>query len=939
MQTNTTTPRTFRGLTAIALALAALGLSQPAAQAAATTLLVDYRSSGDVAATAADFQAHDANVDPGATVNNVSGAGTITPGVFGSGTVVTNNPSDGGFWQGGGTYDNQPILEGYMYGRTTNKTVTVSGLATVPSGQTFTLTLYGVGNSTGQSTTFTPTYGSSLGAKTTVYGTTPIEQWTFVSNGTTDTLTINWVKGGTAPDGAFNGFSLTAIAPRVVSAADSTVTASPTTVASDGITASTITVTLKDSTSAPVDGRTVTLASDRPSTDTILPASGVSNGSGVVTFSVKSATSGAAVLTATDTSDSPNVVVTQTATVTFISDAVSAANSTVTADPTTVAADGTTTSTITVTLKNADSNPLSGKAVTLAKTSGPGSPTITTIAGTTDGSGVATFTVKSTTAGADVFTATETEDSVVIAQTATVTFTVGGVSAGTSTVVAAPAIVPADGIAVSTVTITLLDSNSNPVADKTVTLVSSRLADDAISAASGLSSASGVVTFTVKSATPGDSVFTATGDSVALGTTPGVTFTAVSAADSTVAASPSSVIADGSAMSTITVTLKDASGNPFAGKTVTLAHTSGPGTPVITTVSGTTSASGVATFTVNSVTVGVDVFTATGDSVILTPTATVTFTAVPAIITWGSATDDTDLATDVLVNGTFVDAVTTYGSDVTLNGVTFQHYSSHTGSGPYSLAFGTSGISMTYPASNLTFESNPATTDYEKLLHNSMYADHGSGTITLSNLTPGTQYQVQVWAPDWNGFVSNVFDGQVTVLGRNYSQSLQSQYAVGTFTANSSTQVIPFTAGATGGYYSYAPAAVSLRALSGGPVADYTTWLSEYTFAEGADTTPTGDADGDGLNNQQEYAFGLDPTKGSSVNPCSPLLGTQFSYTRRATSGLAYVVEYSTDLATWNPASVTESLGDSDPNGVQIVTVTVSNAPVDGKLFVRVQAQ
>ena len=47
------------------------------------------------------------------------------------------------------------------------------------------------------------------------------------------------------------------------------------------------------------------------------------------------------------------------------------------------------------------------------------------------------------------------------------------------------------------------------------------------------------------------------------------------------AASPTAVIADGSTTSTITVTLKDSSGTPVPGEGVTLAKTSGPGTPVI----------------------------------------------------------------------------------------------------------------------------------------------------------------------------------------------------------------------------------------------------------------------------------------------------------------------------------------------------------------------
>jgi predicted outer membrane repeat protein len=105
----------------------------------------------------------------------------------------------------------------------------------------------------------------------------------------------------------------------------------------------------------------------------------------------------------------------------------SASNSTVVASPTSVTADGTTTSTITVTLLDASLNPVSGKTVTLAKSSGPGSPTISAASGPSNGSGVVTFTVKSTTAGADAFQATDTDDSLVITPTATVTFIIAGV--------------------------------------------------------------------------------------------------------------------------------------------------------------------------------------------------------------------------------------------------------------------------------------------------------------------------------------------------------------------------------------------------------------------------------------------------------------------------------------------------------------------------------
>ena len=126
---------------------------------------------------------------------------------------------------------------------------------------------------------------------------------------------------------------------------------------------------------------------------------------------------------------------------------------------------------------------------------------------------------------------------------------------------------------------------------------------------------------------------------------------------------------------------------------------------------------------------------------------------------------------------------------------------------------------------------------------------------------------------------------------------------------------------------------------TGGTGSPYDTWKTG-TFANAfTDTDPTHDPDGDGMTNQQEFAFGLDPTSGTSVNPVTPLVGTQFTYTRYANSGLNYTVEYSTDLTGWAPATTLESIGDPDAKGVQTVTVTVSDTPVDGKLFVRVRAE
>ena len=122
---------------------------------------------------------------------------------------------------------------------------------------------------------------------------------------------------------------------------------------------------------------------------------------------------------------------------------------------------------------------------------------------------------------------------------------------------------------------------------------------------------------------------------------------------------------------------------------------------------------------------------------------------------------------------------------------------------------------------------------------------------------------------------------------------------------------------------------------------DYSAWLNEFTFAAGADTTPTGDPDGDGMTNQQEYAFGLDPTKATSVNPITPLLANgTFTYTRRTSptaTGLTYTVLTSVDLEHW--AADTGASQSAVANGaIETVTVTVTATPVNGKLFVRVEA-
>jgi hypothetical protein len=107
---------------------------------------------------------------------------------------------------------------------------------------------------------------------------------------------------------------------------------------------------------------------------------------------------------------------------------------------------------------------------------------------------------------------------------------------------------------------------------------------------------------------------------------------------------------------------------------------------------------------------------------------------------------------------------------------------------------------------------------------------------------------------------------------------------------------------------------------------------------------PAADDDNDGVTNFEEYAFGLLPNSGSSVNPITSTLNKtngKFSYSRRTGSGLTYSVWFSTDLNGWLE-DTSAAVGTPVPSGDnETVEVTLSNLPGDplpAKLFIQVRA-
>ena len=145
--------------------------------------------------------------------------------------------------------------------------------------------------------------------------------------------------------------------------------------------------------------------------------------------------------------------------------------------------------------------------------------------------------------------------------------------------------------------------------------------------------------------------------------------------------------------------------------------------------------------------------------------------------------------------------------------------------------------------------------------------------------------------------------------------------------------------------WTFTEATGDLTVTSSG-ASDYNTWLALYTFAPGADKTPTGDPDNDGVTNDAEYAFGLNPTSGASVSPITKNLDKTtgiFKYTRRAGTGRSYDIETSTTLAGWavdTVATAGQVVGAVDGSGNQEMTVTITGAPLSATaFFVRVKSK
>jgi hypothetical protein len=185
---------------------------------------------------------------------------------------------------------------------------------------------------------------------------------------------------------------------------------------------------------------------------------------------------------------------------------------------------------------------------------------------------------------------------------------------------------------------------------------------------------------------------------------------------------------------------------------------------------------------------------------------------------------------------------------------------------------------------------------------------------------------------------------QVSSDGITFSSSVSLTPVSGSVAATTiSVRLSGASAGSFSGDVSFAStgATTQTRAVSGTVASAYDAWASSYSLT-GADALPTADPDKDGINNNNEYAFGTNPT----VSNASLLSATTTSGNMTVTwiernSGFTYAVQSTVNLATTgfaNDGAVTVVAGPTDPAPPTGYTRKQFTVPASSNKFFRVRA-
>ena len=158
-----------------------------------------------------------------------------------------------------------------------------------------------------------------------------------------------------------------------------------------------------------------------------------------------------------------------------------------------------------------------------------------------------------------------------------------------------------------------------------------------------------------------------------------------------------------------------------------------------------------------------------------------------ASITWGTATwmNGGDGSSDVCTTGTSVCGLNVNGTDVTVASVLFASEANCS----YIIVNGNGHTDFQDDNPTPSLDAN-----YNTLMDPGRYQ---STQITLSNLTVGTSYCVQVWSSDSRSFISDrdtvLTAGNAVTLLEDDGGATLGQWVTGTFTADADTQIIDVT--------------------------------------------------------------------------------------------------------------------------------------------------
>ncbi|HEX3224465.1 MAG TPA: invasin domain 3-containing protein [Gaiellaceae bacterium] len=472
---------------------------------------------------------------------------------------------------------------------------------------------------------------------------------TFSGGGTGATLPSDYTFTG-ADNGAHtftNGVTLTQSGNRAVTATDTVTgsiagTSSTIAVSASGATTLTVTapggatagsafsvtVTAKDAYGNTATGYSGTVHFTGGGTGATLPSNytftGGDNGTHTFTNGVTLTQAGNRTVTATDT-------VTGSITGTSSSISVSPAGASTLAVTAPGSANAGSPFSTTVTAKDAYGNTATGYSGTVHFTgggTGASLPSDYTFVGGDTGAHTFTNAVTLTQAGNRTVTATDAVTGSITGTSGAIAVSAASLDATVSTVGSSPGVVTADGSTTSTITVTATDAYGNPIAGATTSL-SQGTGNSNVSPASTSTNASGIATFTVKNTTAETVTYQATVSSTLITQTANVQFVpgAADGGNTTIDATPTSIPADGTSTSTITVHAKDAQGNPLtsSGGVVTLSADHGSLSSVTDNNDGTYTATLTASTSIQTATV-----TGTIDGSSISTGATMSFTGVPS---------------------------------------------------------------------------------------------------------------------------------------------------------------------------------------------------------------------------------------------------------------------------------------------------------------------